>query len=101
MLSNMMRSTPAASASSTSSGVVVSTSTFRRSTLCSATARTAAVIPPAAAMWLSLISTMSWSPKRWLAPPPARTASFSRCRIPGVVLRVSITRAPVPSTART
>ena len=26
---------------------------------------------------------------RWLAPPPARTAAFSRARSPGVVLRVS------------
>ena len=30
---------------------------------------------------------------RWLAPPPARTAAFSSARSPGVVLRVSHTRA--------
>jgi hypothetical protein len=35
---------------------------------------------------------------RLLVPPPARTAYFSRWRIPGVVLRVSSTIAPVPSS---
>ena len=38
---------------------------------------------------------------RWLVPPPAATAAFSSARSPGVVLRVSRTRAPLPSTART
>ena len=33
------------------------------------------------------------------SPPPARTASFSSARSPGVVLRVSRMRTPVPSTA--
>ena len=58
-------------------------------------------MPPAAAMWFSLISTMSNSPKRWLRPPPATTAAFSRARSVGVVLRVSRIAAPVPSIART
>ena len=38
---------------------------------------------------------------RWLTPPPATTAAFSSSLRPGVVLRVSRIRAPVPSTART
>src|SRR5256885_6501768 len=38
---------------------------------------------------------------RWLLPPPARTAYFSSCRQPGVVLRVSRILAPVPSIAAT
>ena len=57
-------------------------------------------MPPAAAMWFSLISTASYRPARWLLAPPAATAAFSSARIPGVVLRVSSTLAPVPSTAR-
>ena len=43
------------------------------------------------ARWLSFTRTMSDSEPRWLAPPPARTAAFSRARSPGVVLRVSQT----------
>ena len=42
--------------------------------------------------WLSLTSTASDRLPRWLWPPPARTAAFSRARRPGVVLRVSSTR---------
>ena len=38
---------------------------------------------------------------RWLRPPPQRTAYFCRARQPGSVLRVSRTRAPVPSSAST
>ena len=38
---------------------------------------------------------------RWLRPPPAATAAFSSARSPGVVLRVSRMRAPVPATAST
>ena len=38
---------------------------------------------------------------RWFTPPPQRTAYFSSARRPGVVLRVSRTRAPVPSSAST
>src|ERR1700728_643691 len=52
-------------------------------------------MPPATAMWLSLISTASSSPKRWLKPPPQRTAYFSSARNPGAVLRVQMTRALV------
>ncbi len=65
------------------------------------TSSTAAAIEPAARRWLSLISTASSRPKRWLRPPPAATACFSSARRPGVVLRVSRTAAPVPSTAST
>src|SRR5438309_5563424 len=36
---------------------------------------------------------------RWLAPPPARTAAFSRARRPGVVLRVSRIRHRPPAAA--
>ena len=43
------------------------------------------------ARWLSLTSTASERPTRWLVPPPARTAAFSSWRKPGVVLRVSST----------
>ena len=52
-------------------------------------------------MWLSLIRTPSSRPKRWLTPPPMRTAYFSRARRPGVVLRVSDDAGPVPATAAT
>ena len=65
-----------------------------------APARTAAPTPPAMKAWFSLIRIWSQSPMRWLTPPPARTAAFSSSRRPGVVLRVSRIRAPVPSTAR-
>ena len=61
----------------------------------------AAPTDPAAATWLSLISTASPRPSRWLTPPPQRTAYFSSSRRPGRVLRVSRMRAPVPSTAST
>ena len=59
----------------------------------------AAPTPPASATWLSLISIASSRPKRWLAPPPSRTASFSRMRRPGVVLRVQTILALWPSIA--
>ena len=52
-------------------------------------ATAAGSIPPAIAMWLSLMSTASNSPKRWLVPPPQRTAWLSSARSPGAVLRVS------------
>jgi hypothetical protein len=55
--------------------------------------------PPQAATWLSLIRMASSRPKRWLTPPPQRTAYFSSARRPGVVLRVSTMRARGPSTA--
>ena len=63
--------------------------------------RIAAPTPPAAATWLSLIRIASSRPKRWLTPPPQRTAYFSSARKPGVVLRVSVITAPVPATAST
>ena len=53
------------------------------------------------ARWLSLAITASEREKRWFTPPPQRTACRSRARRPGVVLRVSVMRAPVPSTAST
>ena len=54
------------------------------------------------ARWLSLTRMPSDSEPRWLTPPPARTAAFSRARRPGVVLRVSRMRArsPAASTKR-
>src|SRR5437588_763903 len=58
-------------------------------------------MPPATAMWLSLIRIASSSPKRWLKPPPQRTAYFSSARSPGVVLRVQQMRVRVPVTRRT
>ena len=58
----------------------------------------AARTPPAAAMWLFLIRMASNRPMRWLVTPPAAAAIFSRRRRPGVVLRVSSTRQPVPAT---
>ena len=49
---------------------------------------TAGAMPPAMATWLSLISMASSRPKRWLMPPPTRTAYFCAARSPGIVLRV-------------
>ena len=46
-------------------------------------------------MWLSLIRIASSRPKRWLKPPPQRTAYFSSARRPGVVLRVQQMRSLV------
>src|SRR3977135_1239970 len=43
----------------------------------------------------------SSSPKRWLKPPPQRTAYFCKARSPGVVLRVQQTRALVWAMRRT
>ena len=65
----------------------------------SARARATASVIPNRAMWLSLSSTQSDRLPRWLAPPPARTAAFSRLRSPGVVLRVSQMRAGPPAAA--
>src|SRR5829696_4540546 len=100
MLSSSSRSQPRSRASATCSRV--STSTSRGSpgpaALAASTARRRL---PAAWMWLSLTSRASYSPMRWLAPPPQRTAYFSRWRSPGVVLRVSRTTTPVPATAST
>ena len=58
-------------------------------------------MPPATAMWLSLIRMASSRPKRWLKPPPQRTAYFSSARSPGVVLRVQQKRVRVPAMRRT
>ena len=44
---------------------------------------------------------MSLRLNRWLTPPPQRTAYFCSARQPGRVLRVSRTRADVPSSAVT
>src|SRR5437763_350376 len=49
-------------------------------------------MPPATAMWLSLISMASSRPKRWLNPQPQRTAYFSSARRRGRGLRQA--RAP-------
>ena len=75
-----------------------STSSVPASSGAAARARaTACAMPPAAAMWFSLIRIASYRPARWLLAPPAATAAFSSARSPGVVLRVSSTFAPVPS----
>ena len=58
-------------------------------------------MPPAAAMWFSLIKTASYKPTRWLVPPPQSTAYFCARRRPGRVLRVSTIWACVPWTAST
>ncbi len=63
---------------------------------CSAACSTGAM-PPAAAMWFSLIRMPSYSPTRWFCPPPTRTAYFSAMRRPGRVLRVSRMAARVPA----
>src|SRR5215211_9008392 len=77
MLSSSSRSQPRSRASATWSRV--STSTSRGSPGPAArAASTARRRPPAAWMWLSLTSRASYRPMRWLAPPPQRTAYFSR-----------------------
>src|SRR5829696_1847172 len=100
MLSSSSRSQPRSRASATWSRVSNSTSRGRPgpAALAASTARRRL---PAARMWLSLTSRASYRPMRWLAPPPQRTAYFSRWRSPGVVLRVSRTTTPVPATAST
>ena len=55
-------------------------------------------MPPAAAMWFSLISTASYKPMRWFTPPPVRTAYFCASRKPGMVLRVSTMTARLLGT---
>ncbi|KAG0754757.1 hypothetical protein G6F22_020850 [Rhizopus arrhizus] len=62
---------------------------------------TAAASEPAARMWFSFSITVSYRPKRWLSPPPQRTAYFCARRRPGRVLRASRMRVPVPATAAT
>ena len=88
MLSSNTASAPVARASSSCASESTSTSIFTR---CPTEPRTRSIAwrtPPATATWLSLMSTASSSPKRWLLPPPARIACFSSIRRPGVVLRV-------------
>ncbi len=57
-------------------------------------------------MWFSLIRMPCHSARRWLPPPPTRTAYFCAWRRPGKVLRVSSTAQPrgfgdAPAIART
>ena len=59
MLSSMMMSAPASTASRTSSSVSHSTSTLRTNGMWARAAATAAVMEPAASMWLSLSITPS------------------------------------------
>ena len=94
MLSSSTARAPASSASASCSSESTSTWTTTSPVRRASTARSAAATPPAAATWLSLIRTASYSPMRWLRPPPTRTAYFSKSRRPGVVLRVSDTEAP-------
>src|SRR5512132_1332239 len=77
MLSSSSRSQPRSRASATWSRVSISTSRGRPgpAALAASTARRRV---PAAWMWLSLTSRASYRPMRWLAPPPQRTAYFSR-----------------------
>ena len=94
-------SQPASSSARSWSRSVTSTSTGRsgcgRAHRLVAPART----PPAATTWLSLTIAMSARLNRWLTPPPQRTAYFCSARYAGSVLRVSSTRARVPSSAST
>ena len=101
MLSSRIVSTPSASASSSCASVSTSSSIFAMWPRPARTRSMAGAMPPAATRWLSLISTASSRPKRWLKPPPQRTAYFSSTRRPGVVLRVQTMRAFVPATAST
>ena len=91
-----MTSAPACSASLTSSSVSVSTSILAVWGAKSRAIFTAFDKEPAAVMWFSLINTCSLNEARWLKQPPQRTAYFSSARQPGVVLRVSTIRTPVP-----
>ena len=98
--STRMRSQPVASACRNCSRV--STSTISgRSGWAARAAAIAAATEPATRMWFSLSITASYRPRRWLPPPPARTAYFCARRRPGRVLRVSRIMAPVPRTAST
>ena len=82
MLSSRIRSTPALSASATSASVSASTSIGRAVAI--AERRDARrPIPPAIRRWFSLRRIASYSPSRWLVPPPHRTAYFSSARRPG------------------
>ena len=101
MLSTKMQSTPGSRAASTSVRLRVSTS-IGISWSSARIRLTASAIPPASLTWLSLMRMPSSRATRWLTPPPARTACFSRTRRVGVVLRVSstVTVPPLASTKR-
>ena len=81
MLSSSTASAPARAASATWSSASHSISTMRPGHSARARATASVIVVPA--RWLSLTSTASESPMRWLVPPPARTAAFSRRRRPG------------------
>ena len=81
MLSSSTASAPARAASATCSSASHSISTRARATAARARATASVMLVPA--RWLSLTSTASERPTRWLVPPPARTAAFSRRRRPG------------------
>ena len=98
MLSSNTRSAPASMAVLTWSRWSHSTCTLSPGQRSRARATACGIDRPA--RWLSLMSTLSERLPRWLTPPPARTAAFSRARRPGVVFRVSRTRA-LPCVART
>ena len=100
MLSSRISSQPTSSSSRSCSRSVTSTST-RSPGWARRTASYAGTTPPAATTWLSLTMARSERLMRWLSPPPQRTAYFCRARHPGSVLRVSRTRALVPSSAAT
>ena len=86
-LSSMMRSGPRPRRPRVPRrGVRVSTSILNRAPQRARAFSTAALTPPEASTWLSLMSTMSKSPMRWLLPPPERTAYFWRVRSPGISL---------------
>ncbi len=89
MLSSSTASAPARAASATWSSASHSISTIRPGHSARDRLTASAMLVPA--RWLSFTRTASDSPERWLVPPPARTAAFSRTRRPGVVLRVSST----------
>ena len=84
------RGGPGPAGLATWSGRSHSTSTIRPGHIDRARCTASVIAEPA--RWLSLTSTASERLARWLWPPPARTAAFSRARSPGVVLRVSSTR---------
>ncbi len=91
--SSRMLVAPAASAAASSSRSSTSICTGTSARECAARS-SASRTPPAAAIWFSLIRMPSHSPRRWLAPPPTRTAYFCARRKPGSVLRVSSIAQP-------
>ena len=100
MLSSRMASTPASSASCSWSRRSHSTCTVRPGHRSPGRGDRAGDAR-ARARWLSFSRIQSDRLPRWLAPPPARTAAFSRLRRPGVVLRVSQMRVGPAAAATT